>query len=182
MSYKTENQIFTDIKAVLDAFLATLTSQSGWKVLRGNQPVPVGINNKMILISKVYATRYGWQGSTDKDIADNYKHVEMWWEELRWQLSFFCQRDPKNDTTATWTAEDMAKRVMAYLDGMAGLQALLKKGYRKLRNAMITPGSFVNDSELYEFNPSFDIVLLHQQTVESAAQWATIGDMQAVGI
>ena len=174
MSFKTENQIWKDLVGVIDGYLAT-SGQTGWITTPADQPIPVGISDKMVLVSRVFMRPVGWQGSEDKDIGYNYTHIEKQRAELRLQLSFLCQRHPATDTVTTWTANDMAEHLRMFLNSYKGIRQLAELGYRTLRCTTIRNASFIDDSETYEFNPSFDLTLLYEQTLESEAIAANLG-------
>ena len=181
MSFKTDNQIFKDIIGVIDGYLAA-SGQPGWQTVQAEQPVPVAISDKMVLVSRVYMRPVGWQGSEDKDVGYSYTHIEKQRAELRLQLTFLCQRHPATDTVATWTAQDMAEHLRMYLNGYNGIMALAALGYRTLRCTNIRLGSFIDDSESYQMEPSFDLTLLYTQTLESEQIAATIGDLETKAI
>ena len=95
------------------------------------------------------------------------KHYERWREERSLQIDCFCKRDPATDTEETIGAEDMASRIMAYLDSYAGTQTLVSLGYGKLRIGNIRTNRSVNDSGLFELVPGFDLVILYEQELTS---------------
>ena len=185
MPYKTDNRIIADVIGVLNAFLANC-GQSGWKVLQGEQPRFVGFHDKMILLSHIYTRQVGWQKGYDKDIPNSsggmtFTHIEDWLEEVRIQISCFCVRNPETDTVNTWTAEDMAKRLIAFCNSEAGINAFVALGYGKLRHDAARIRAIVNDSQSFQLVPNFDLVLIHEQTVETAAIPAQFGGLQIVG-
>ena len=185
MAYKTDNRIFADVIGVFNGFLSTC-GQSGWEVAQAAQPVMMGFHDKAILLSHVYTVPVGYQKGVDRDLPVSgggyrFTHIENWLEEVRLQVTCFCVRK-STDTLDTWTAEDMAKMLKTYCNSTAGLWAFNALGYGKLRHDAVRVRSVVNDSDSYQLIASFDLVLLHEQTVESAATPATIGSLQIAGI
>ena len=186
MAYKTDNQIMADVIGVINGWLS-VSGQTGWKVAQAFQPRPMGLHDKMILLSHIYTRQVGFQKGYDQDLPNTsgggmtFTHIEDWLEEVRLQVSCFCNRKPGSDTITTWTAEDMAKRLVAYFNGTAGINAFYALGYGKLRRDVCRVRTFVNDSENFQLVPNFDLVLIHEQTVETAAIPAQFGGLQIVG-
>ncbi len=186
MAYKTDNQIFADIIGIIRGYLAT-SGQTGWRVDQGYQPRPFGQHDKLITLSHVYSVPVGFQGGGDETkitsgASVTMVHREKWREEVSMQINCFCNRQPATDTVETWTAVDMAKMLKTYFNSTAGIAALLDKGYGKLRIDNIRVGNFLNSSENYQLAPGFDLVILHEQEIESAALEAIIEGYKIVGV
>lgn len=186
MPYKTENQIISDIIGVINTWLAT-SGQTGWKVAQEYQPRPMGLHDKAILLAHIYSRQIGFQKGIDCDIPISsggsvYTHIESWLEEVRVQISCICFRNPASDTASTWTAADMAKRLIAYFNSMNGVNAMCALGYGKFRNDGVRIRSIVNDSESFMRVPNFDLVFAHEQTVETQAIAANFGGLEVFGV
>ena len=186
MSYKTDNQIFADIIGIIRTFLSS-SGQTGWAVVQGYQPRPLGQHDKLITLSEVYSVPVGFQGGGDEtkyndDGTITLVHVEKWREEVSIQIGCLCNRQPNTDTVATWSAVDMAKMLKTFFNSAAGIAALVTLGYGKLRIDNIRVGKFLNSSENFQLAPGFDLVLLHDQVIESAATEAVIKGAGIVGV
>lgn len=181
MSFKTENQIFSDIIGVINGFLEAC-GQTGWSAIQGAQAIPLGMFDKVILLYHVYVVKVGWQGHDNKYIESSEEaepglfHYEKWREERSIQLSFLNRRRPGTDTVSTWSASDMARQLLAYLDGAVGTGVLQELGYGKLRSENIRIGNFMNDSDRYQLSPTFDLIILYDQEITTSQNGTTIID------
>ena len=85
MTYKTENDIWTDVIALLNEAL-TAKSITGMMVMRSFQPTDVTGKN-LVLINKISSKRYGWRGRHNKVINQVMTHIEKYFQEMRFQIS-----------------------------------------------------------------------------------------------
>lgn len=100
--------------------------------------------------------------------ATDFVHQEIQWWESTMQVSALCRLNPKDPNYLDLpTAMDVAKAASDILQGDKGLAALAAQGVRPLRVTSVRQLHFVNDSDQYEANPSFDITLSHRQTVSA---------------
>ena len=167
---KTENQINADIKSVLENALMYCGIRD-WSVMQSNPPQMQGLIDKVVRFLVVSVNRDGWQGNNERveEISGGTSsviHREKFREIRRVQIDFFRKRLIV-DNELTITADDVARKVLTYLDGSAGIQALREKGYNKLRTDSIRIGYGLNDSDLYQMTPGFDLMLIYDQAEDT---------------
>lgn len=163
-----ETELFVLLRSTLLAGLADagLTAE----VEQRYQPGTVGMDGgASIGMMMVTSNRYG--NMKRKELqpvspATDFTHQEIQIWETTIQISALCRLDPTDPNYLTLpTAMDIAKAASDILQGDKGLAALAVERVRPLRVTSIRQLYFVNDSDQYEANPSFDIVLTHVQTV-----------------
>lgn len=161
MTYKTENDIWADMVTLLNDAL-TAKSITGMTVMRSFQPIDVTGKN-LVLINKISSKRYGWRGRHDKVINNTMKHIEKYFQEMRFQVSVLkaINLADINETTA----EDIANMLIDYLLSDKGLKKLRSKGYMPIRIVDVRNPTFVNQTDNYQFNPNFDIICTIQQEI-----------------
>lgn len=161
MTYKTENDIWTDVIALLNEAL-TAKSITGMTVMRSFQPTDVTGKN-LVLINKISSKRYGWRGRHNKVVNQVMTHIEKYFQEMRFQISILKMINLA-DITET-TASDIANMLIDYLLSDKGLQSLRSKGYMPIRVVDVRNPSFINQTDNYQFNPNFDLICTIQQEI-----------------
>lgn len=160
-----------DLHALVRSTL--LASLVGVKVKRLFQPTTVGVaSDPTIYVQTIIAgRRVGAPGRTDRPGAgedDPMMHTERQWWETTFQISATARRDPADPNFMTLpSASDIAKEASDILQSDKGLAALAAQRVRPLRVTDIRNVYIVNESDQYEANPSFDIVLSYMQIRES---------------
>lgn len=115
--------------------------------------------------------------------ATDFTHQEIQWWETTLQISALCRLDATDPNYLTlMTAMDIAKAASDILQGDKGLAAMGAQRVRPLRITSIRQIHFVNDSDQYEANPSFDITLSHVQTVSGTTPPVSQFEGQAAGV
>lgn len=156
-----ENELMALLRSTL---LAQLTDVA---VEQRYQPGTVGMDiGANIGLMMVMSRRYGNMKRRETVTAGDFIHTEEQWWETTIQVSALCRQSPEDPNYLTLpTAMDIAKQASDILQGDKGLAALAVQRVRPLRVTTIRQMHFVNDSDQYEANPSFDIVLSHVQTI-----------------
>lgn len=166
-----EQALFTLVRSTL---LAELTPDIAVEVMQN--PVTVGVNSGPTLYMQtiIPARRIGWLGRKDVPGATpdaDMVHTETQWLETTLQISATARRNPADaDFLTQPSASDICRIAADILQGDRGLAALAVQRVRPLRITEVRNLYFINDSDQYEANPSFDIVLSHVQIRESATQ------------
>lgn len=161
MTYKTENDIWTDMIALLNEAL-TAKNITGMTVMRSFQPTDVTGKN-LVLIQKISSRRYGWRGRHNKIINDVMTHIEKYFQEMRFQISVLKKINiNKIDDT---TAIDIANMLIDYLLSDKGLKSLRSRGYMPIRVIDVRNPVFSNETDNYQFNPNFDLICAVQQEI-----------------
>lgn len=129
----------------------------------GTQGMDSGANVGLMLVT---SNRYGHMKRRELQPvapATDFTHEEIQWWETTIQVSALARVKPEDYLTQP-TAMDIAKMASDILQGDKGLTAMAVERVRPLRVTSIRQIHFVNDSDQYEANPSFDITLSHVQT------------------
>lgn len=152
-----EQALITLVRATLLAELPV-----GVKVLQKNNPVTVGASSAPTIYIEtiIPGQRYGWLSRKDrlKLNLTEFEHEELQWFSSTLQISALARL-----VDGQPAASDYAQMAASILQGDKGLTALAVGGVRPLRVDTMRTVYFTNDSQQYEANPSFDIVLNHVQ-------------------
>lgn len=166
-----ETQLMVLVRSTLLAGLVDMgVPWSATSVKQRYQPGTVGMSHGAnIGLMMVTSNRIGVMKRKELQPvapATDFTHHEIQWWESTMQVSALCRLNPKDpDYLSLPTAMDIAKAASDILQGDKGLAALAVEGVRPLRITSVRQLHFVNDSDQYEANPSFDITLSHRQTV-----------------
>lgn len=166
-----ENELFALLRTTLIAGLADMgVPWSATSVKQRYQPGTTGMDKgQNIGMMMVTSNRIGSMKRKELQPvapATDFTHVERQWWESTIQISALCRLNPKDpDYLSKPTAMDIAKAASDILQGDKGLAALAIGGARPLRITSVRQLHFVNDSDQYEANPSFDITLSYVQTI-----------------
>lgn len=161
MTYKTENQIWADVisllkDAVKDKKIANCT------VMRSFQPVDVQIQ-PTILIHLISQDRYGWRGRKNKVINGVMHHIEVYHQQLRFQIDVLKKIGVSKDEL---TASDIANMLVDWLESDRGLKSLRSYGFMPLRIQSMPENTFVNQHDNYQINPHFDLICYIEQEID----------------
>lgn len=176
-----ENALFTRVRATLLTGLAIRIPAETVEVVQLENPVTVGaIQGPAIFLQDIGNVRYGHllreeiPVTTDPD-APYFVHRETQWWETTFQIGAMARRNPMHPNFLTLhSAMDIAKIASDILQGDAGLAALAVDRIRPLRITQVRNVPFVNESDQFEKNPSFDITLIYPEIVESTTPAATV--------
>ena len=161
MTYKTENDIWADMIALLNEAL-TAKQVTSMTVMRSFQPIDVTGKN-LVLINKISSRRYGWRGRYNKIINNTMKHIEKYFQEMRFQINVL--KKINLDDISEITASDIANMLIDYLLSDKGLKSLRSRGYMPLRIIDVRIPSFTNENDNYQLNPNFDLICTVQQEI-----------------
>lgn len=161
--YKTENEIWAFLVSKFNAVLAE-NDITGWTVLRNYQPSIQGLKDKCVYLYKVNKRRVGTQGITSvKDDNGDWQSAENWFEEIMFQVSAFCKREPSTETTSTITSEDVLDILLAYVNSALKVPEWRTQGYGVIKATNIRCMDYETDSGLQEKLPQFDFLLCIEQ-------------------
>lgn len=165
MTVKTENQIWQSVFSLLNGVL-TKKGLTDWTIRQGSQPTVEGLRDKSIYITRISSRRYGWQAHRNKwsDSAGQMVHSEEYFQEVLFQISAFHKRDISNIDDLT--SGDILNTFITYLQSIAGVEAMRAQGFQTYRIQELREPPIVDDSEVYEKLPSFDISLVIVQNDE----------------
>lgn len=160
-----ENELLALVRATIMAELP------GVDVRQMQNPVTVGVPSPPTIFMQtiIPARRVGWVGRRDivRMPDANMVHQEIQWLETTLQISALARRDPADPTYLNQpSAADLCRSAADILQGDRGLAQLAGGRVRPLRVTEVRTVYFVNDSDQYEANPSFDVVLIHVQIRE----------------
>lgn len=165
MTVKTENQIWASVFSLLNGIL-TKKQITGWTIRQGNQPAVEGLRDKSIYITRIASKRYGWQAHRNKydEVAGKMIHSESYFQEILFQISAFSKRNPSNIDEIT--SGDILNTFITYLQSIDGVSAMQALGFQTYRIVELREPPIVDDSEIYEKLPSFDISIVLVQNDE----------------
>lgn len=159
---KNENQIWADIISLLNQAV-TVKGITGFKVMRSYQPIDVQ-TQPVILIHRISQNRYGWRGRRNKLVNGLMRHIEVYYQELRFQIDVLKRIDISNPSELT--ASDIANMLVDWLESDKGLKALRSKGFMPLRIQAMPESPFVNQQDNYQINPHFDLICYIEQEID----------------
>lgn len=136
------------------------------------QPQAMGLPSEpTVTFQSILEQRYGWlrraytPGIAPSDLMTGA--MTQWWESTL-QIGAMARRDPNDPNFLTLpTAMDICKAASDILQSDTGLSALAAQRVRPLRITAIRNLQWVNESDQYESVPSFDLVLVYPQTIET---------------
>lgn len=178
MTYKTENNIWVDMIALLNQALAA-KDITDMTVMRANQPFDV-TKKSVVLISRINSSRYGWRGRKNKVINSQMTHIENYFQELQFQITVLKQA--KINDIEDLTATDIANKLVDYLLSNKGLESLRGLGYMPLRITRVREPTFVNETDNYQVNPNFDLICYIQQEIDDTENVVDGYDFKLTGV
>lgn len=182
--YKSDNQILADVNTLLEGALAS-RGIVGWQAAQMAQPSMQDIRNNAVYFYKINSDRYGWQAHKNEFNAETKQMfaVESWIQRNYFQISFFLQRDPNEQTVLTeFLSSDVANNLMSYFNSLIGIDALANLGYDVIPISNMREISFKTSSDIFERIPSFDIVLINTQTYKTQIPYVTDYECDMIGI
>lgn len=169
-----DNDLFTNIKAVIDAGLAA-NSVAGVQVIQNYQPTQEGVpDGPIVTMNKEPGDeRYGSPQHVDKwDPTANDGDGAMVHTETQILLSTFqvnALLPQAPNPSLNMTASDMLNLVAAILNSDAAIVTFQGLGLGVLRVTKVRNVPFVDDKGRNEFSPSFDFTLSHSQVIISTS-------------
>lgn len=176
--YHKQNDIIAHIQAALTAILTDLgitVGNSGWQVLRANQPTIQALQNKSVYYDIISKRRIGTQGTRSKLATNGWVDTTSWYEEYLVQVSAFKQREPGTDTTATLSSSDIIGMIQGCINSNG---VLAEKNYfdsswiQLIKSTEIRELDYETDSGLKEKMPQFDFLLVVGQTLTKSINTA----------
>lgn len=162
MTYKSENQIWQDIITLLNRAVSS-KKIDGFTVMRSFQPVDV-YEQPTILIHRISSNRYGWRGRRNKVVNNQMRHIEVYHQELRFQIDVLKKIDVSNPNELT--ATDIANMLVDWLESDKGLKEMRSLGFMPLRIQAMPESTFVNQHDNYQINPHFDLICYIEQEID----------------
>lgn len=160
-----DNQLIDVLATKIEAAVAA----AGWAftVLQKNQPTQEGIPEAgSVWFEKISDYKYGsmkkscvYRSQTNDFLETNTQVMET-----TFQISAFVIQDVSNLNLPT--ASDALNHVCLYLQSFQTIEALKQLGVSTMRVTDLRNPFFIDDNERFEGNPTFDIVLQHERTVE----------------
>lgn len=167
----TEKELYTLIIYVLETGLAALPAP--WPtvdVRQLYQPTIVGTPSGPFLgLSNQPLRRYGFLKRTDRYNGDDLDPKTIHTETQKWvcifQVNAQWKQDPEADDFATVpTAGDLARRASSILQSDAGREILALGGVGIERITDVREPPFTDDSDEFEYSPSFDFTINFDQS------------------
>lgn len=132
------------------------------------QPIKQGPDSaRSIYLHKITSQRVGHQGRKyNYNLGnDNFDEVEKYWLAVTIQLMPLVSQDITDENSIT--ACDVADLCAAILQTRTARKALLDAGISIERIGQILVGFSIDDKDQFDLDPTFDFVLLYEQTLSS---------------
>ena len=154
MSTLTDNQIIQIFLPIINNALV-VDGYTGVTVKQANQPTMQGIDTNK---------RYGWLGRNDvwDTMSSQMVHTETQYIESTWQMQALVLQNPA--TPNQYTASDLVNEVASIMQSDSTRTILNNNGIGILRVGDLINPYFVDDHDNFEASPSFDFVLIYQNT------------------
>ena len=134
-------------------------------VLLNYQPTKQGINENTVYFFNIGDTDVGFIGRNstyDKD-QNKLTYKELQVSQTTFQVNTILKQDVEN---LTITAKDLCKYVKMILQSTETINILKENNLEILRINNIVNTPFTNGADNYQYNPSFDFVIIHTQELE----------------
>jgi len=134
-------------------------------VLLNYQPTKQGINENTVYFFNVGDTDIGFMGRNSKYDKDQDKLIykELQVSQTTFQINTILKQDIEN---LTITAKDLCNYVKMILQSTETINILKENNLEILRISNIINTPFTNGADNYQYNPSFDFVIIHTQELE----------------
>ena len=139
---KTQNQIFTDLKALIESALAT-AEITGWLVAQNYNPTQGHWNQPSIIMHRVRTEQYGAVGQQYRKEEDKLVLDVVESKEVTLQIDAICPRDLTG--TNKWEAADIINFLRRYFSGPFGVAALKEKGIDAEKHNNLIIREYIND-------------------------------------
>lgn len=175
-----DNQLIALVISIIKTGLTGLDLGVVIGVKQAYQPTQQGTPvENTVLLHKIGDHRYGYPLRKDEWIPDTdgsgvMTHTESQWYETTFQIDALAIQSPSNVTSLT--ASDIVNYVAAILQSDTALGALKAQGVGILRITEIRNVPFVDDRDRFEYHPSFDFTLTHEQVIISESPVISIED------
>tara|TARA_R110001606_G_scaffold141321_2_gene280498 strand:- start:26044 stop:26574 length:531 start_codon:yes stop_codon:yes gene_type:complete len=134
-------------------------------VLLNYQPTKQGINENTVYLFNVGDNDIGFMGRNSKYDKDQDKLIykELQVSQTTFQINTILKQGIEN---LTITAKDLCNYVKMILQSTETINILKVNNLEILRISNIINTPFTNGADNYQYNPSFDFVIIHTQELE----------------
>jgi hypothetical protein len=163
----TEAGMWTAIISILKTGLAA-NGLSDIEVAQSFQPTKQGgSNQRAVYLHKIIAPRVGHQGRQFKYIPenDNFEETERFWQSVHIQLLTQVTQDIEDIDSLT--DFDIASMCATILQTRNTRSKLLESGISIENIKDLVFANHLDDKDEFDTNPSFDFILLFEQTLVS---------------
>lgn len=154
---KTEAIQWRDILNILNLALLKMNIK-GVNVVRSYQPSKGHFPRPHLLVHRLFTDSIAYVG--EKTIIENGAPVKILKEiqEIHYQIDAIKKAEPGN--TEALTAFEIARLVKLWLNSPGGGAYIRSLGYGSLRAGDIRQPDFLNENDVWETNPNFDLILI----------------------
>ena len=157
-------------KALISVLRSGLDSNglSQVEIHQAYQPIKQGPSSTdSIYLHKITSQRVGHQGRKYEynSVNDNFDETEKYWLSVTIQLMSQVTQDLSDVDSIT--AYDVTEKCAAIMQTRNTRQALLASGISILNNKAISVAFSTDDKDQFDLDPTFDMVLLYEQTLLS---------------
>ena len=179
MAFKSEQQIYADLKTIIDTFCANYETSEGqtWanNVLQWGQPTLQELPSPCILMDIPTSQKYGWVSTKYKyDKGTQSGGAEM----LQYRLvdivlSFYrSEADLLNADLSTYiSADDMANMLRMYILSDEGVETMKALGFGLRDTSVMRNPPLVLDGETYARVPNFTLTIAVRETNSTPADF-----------
>ena len=159
INYKTENGIFKDFVAIVNAAFKYFNIQ-GWHVRQLHQILNVNVLKPTIFLSVITNPQAGAQYRESKKINGQIVETHNTKQEVKIRFSAARKRSIKDDEN-TFNGIDVLDLILKYLQSPKGIELLKTFKYAQYRASDLTNQNFLDDSENIELMPFFECEYLY---------------------
>lgn len=154
---KTEAMQWRDILNILNLALSEMNVQ-GVSVFRSYQPSKGHFPRPHLLVHRLFTKSIAYVG--EKTVIEEGKPKKILKEiqEIHYQIDAIKKAEPGN--TEALTAFEIARLVKLWLNSPGGGAYIRRLGYGNLRAGDIRQPDFINETDVWETNPNFDLILI----------------------
>jgi hypothetical protein len=162
LKYKSENQLYADFIALSKEALNKFGIK-GWQVRQLKQPFKFNLIKPSVFVSVTANNQLGrqYRKRSKNDFSVIRENSEK--KEVRIRFSA-TRRALATDTIVSYNGWDILSFIRAFQQSEGGIQYLSSLGYAQYRADETRQQDFINDSDDYEFLPSFECVYLYTDT------------------
>ncbi len=160
----TDNQLIDVLATALEA----ASANAGWNygVVQKDEPTVQGTPTApTIFFEKLFDVAYGWAHSDNiPDLASKtFAEIDTQVYETHFQISALVIQDPSDLTRPT--ASDVCNYMKQYLAHRTVTAQFSTQGLGVLKVSEVRNPFAIDDRNMFEANPSFDIVFTHTRSV-----------------
>jgi hypothetical protein len=160
----TDNQLIDILATQLEA----ASANAGWNygVVQKDEPTVQGTpTDPTIFFEKLFDVPYGWAHTEDVPNVEamTFAETDTQAYETHFQVSALVIQNPSDLTIPT--ASDVCNYMKQYLAARSIVAALFALGVGVLKVSEVRNPFAVDDRNMFEANPSFDIVLTHSRSI-----------------